>query len=119
MEGYKLKLTYKDTLRTFPFPETYEELLTIIGKEFNIDEYNEKKIKYLILIDGEGEPYKIKKNSQFKGFKVTIEDQKHTETEGIFNYDGDNQLEEVQHSDEHNQPSKKRDTTNKWKTKYH
>ena len=85
---------------------TYEELLTIIGKEFNIDKYDEKKIKYLILVDGEGELYKIKKKSHFKGFKVTIEDQQNTETEGIFNYDGDNQIKEVQHSDEHNQPSK-------------
>ena len=106
MEGYKLTLTYNNTQRTFPFPESYEELLTTIGKEFNIDEYDEKKIKYLILIDGDGEPYKIKNKSQFKGFKVTIEDQQNIETEGTFNYDKDNQLEKVQHSDEHNQPSK-------------
>ena len=103
MEGFKLTLTYGDTLRTFPFPESYEELLTTIGKQFNIDE---KKIKDLTLIDGDGDSYKIKKKSQFKGFKVTIEDQQNTVIKGIFNYDGDNQKEKVQHSNKHNQPSK-------------
>ena len=106
MEGFKLTLNCKNTQRTFPFPESYEELLTTIGKQFNIDEYDEKKIKDLTLIDGDGDSYKIKKKSQFKGFKVTIEDQQNTVIKGIFNYDGDNQLEKVQHSIEHNQPTK-------------
>ena len=63
-------------------------------------------MKYLILVDGEGDSYKIKNKSLFKGFREIIEDQKHTKTQGIFNYDGDIQKEKVQHSDEHNQPSK-------------
>ena len=89
MEGYKLTLTCKNTQRTFPFPESYEELLTTIGKVFNIDEYDEKKIKYLILIDGEGDSYKIKNKPLFQSFKDTIQSQQNIETEGIFNYDGD------------------------------
>ena len=106
MESFKLTLTCQNISKTFPFPKSYEELLTTIGKEFNIDKYDQKKIKYLILVDGEGDSYKIKKKSLFKGFREIIEDQKHTKTQGIFNYDGDIQKEKVQHSDEHNQPSK-------------
>ena len=88
MEGFKLTLTCKNTQRTFPFPESYEELLTTIGKQFNIDEYDQKKIKYLILIDGDGDSYKIKNKLQFQSFKETIQNQQNNETEGIFNYDG-------------------------------
>ena len=88
MEGFKLTLTYGDTLRTFPFPESYEELLTTIGKQFNIDEYDQKKIKDLTLIDGDGDSYKIKNKFQFQSFKETIQNQQNNETEGIFNYDG-------------------------------
>ena len=89
MEGFKLTLNCKNTQRTFSFPGSYEELLTTIGKEFNIDEYDEKKIKYLTLIDGDGDSYKIKNKLQFQSFKETIQNQQNNETEGIFNYDGD------------------------------
>ena len=60
MEGFKLKLTWQNMQKTFPFPNSYEELLTKIGEVFNIYEYDEKKVKNLILIDGEGDSYKIK-----------------------------------------------------------
>ena len=100
MEGYKLTLTCKNTQRTFPFPESYEELLTTIGKEFNIDEYDEKKIKYLILIDKEGDSYKIKNKPLFQSFKDTIQSQQNIETEGIFNYDGDIKVDTSLSTDE-------------------
>ena len=88
MERYKLTLTCKNTQRTFPFPESYEELLTTIGKEFNIDEYDQKKIKNLILIDGDGDSYKIKNKPLFQSFKETIQNQQNTNIKGTFNYDG-------------------------------
>ena len=100
MAGYKLTLTCKNTHWTFPFPETYEELLTTIGKEFNIDEYDEKKIKYLILIDKEGDSYKIKNKPLFQSFKDTIQSQQNIETEGIFNYDGDIKVDTSLSTDE-------------------
>ena len=55
---------------------------------FNIYDYNAKKVHDLILLDEDGEPYKIKSKAAFTGFKITIEDQKNTEIEGNFNYDG-------------------------------
>ena len=96
MEGFKLTLNCKNTQRTFAFPESYEELLTTIEKEFNINEFDEKKIKYLTLIDGDGDSYKIKNKPLFQSFKETIQNQQNTEIKGTFNYDGDSTVDTTQ-----------------------
>ena len=48
---------------------------------------DQKKIKNLILIDGDGDSYKIKNKFQFQSFKETIQNQENTKIEGSFNYD--------------------------------